>query len=86
DRFDAEWGEHWELLVDGKAFISSLLSKLSQQSGGIRSDIIRKKIVSCVVAAPERYIAGRLVNEILIKMQSQTPYSRHKPHLVTGEK
>lgn len=73
DKFDAEWGEHWELLVDGKAFINSLLSKLSQQSGGIRGDLIRKKIVSCVVAAPEKYIAGRLVNDILAKMQSQTP-------------
>ncbi|WP_187395153.1 AAA family ATPase [Pigmentiphaga aceris] len=72
--FDEEWVKGWEALVDGKAFIGKILVQLSQSSGGIKTEIIRKKMVAQLIGSPASYDAGVLVDTIVEKIQGQEHY------------
>ena len=58
-------------IVDGKAFINSVMKRISEKSAGIKSDIIIKAMIKTIQSSPNNYVLGQLINEILTKFNNQ---------------
>lgn len=71
-KFDDQWDQEWERLIDGKAFIGKLLSTLSNISAGVKPAILRRKIVEELVQNPEKYVTGELVKKVCLMINSQS--------------
>ena len=69
--FDSEWEMKWQEYVDGKAFINSVMKRISEKSAGIKSDIIIKAMIKTIQSSPNNYVLGQLINEILTKFNNQ---------------
>ncbi len=70
-KFDSDWHENWENLIDGKAFIAKAMSEISKRCAGIRPDKIKSNMLIRLQEEPEKYAFGRLVNEVINKFKHQ---------------
>lgn len=69
--FNKQWNERWQDLIDGKAFIARVMASLSKKCAGIRSETIKRNMAIRLQEEPEKYILGRLINEITEKFKHQ---------------
>jgi AAA15 family ATPase/GTPase len=69
--FNAAWDKEWENLVDGKAFLGKMLSLLSKECAHISDDVIKKNIIIKLQNEPHKYKAGKLIEDIIKRLDAQ---------------
>lgn len=70
-QFENDWEENWVDLVDGKAFVAKVLTKLSKECAGIDAATIRANIIQQLLRNPKKYKAGAIISNINEKLDAQ---------------
>lgn len=69
--FEDQWKTNWENLIDGKAFLSKIISELSKECANINQDVIKNNIISELQQNSDKYKAGQLISQIKNKFDLQ---------------
>ncbi|MEH8104624.1 AAA family ATPase [Aeromonas veronii] len=70
-KFDSEWHDNWKCLIDGKAFIAKAMSGISKRCVGIKPEKIKSNMLIRLQEEPEKYVLGRLIDEVINKFKHQ---------------